>query len=62
MNYTYLCAYHTILCAYQLLPALFNYRLYCHLDIEKGLAMRWPTPFCVLSGYLYAGIFSMTRR
>ncbi len=45
MNYTYLCAYHTILCVPQLLPALFNYRLYCHLDIEKGLAIAWSNPF-----------------
>ena len=37
--------YHTVLCASRLLPALFNYRLYCHLDREKGLDHAMANPF-----------------
>ena len=43
--YTYLCVYYTYLCARQLSSALFNYRLCCHIDIEKGLTIAWSNPF-----------------
>ena len=47
----------------QLPSALFNYHLYCHIDIEKGLDHAMANPFCfVVGGYLYADIFSTTRR
>ena len=42
--YTYLCIYHTYLCASRLPSALFNYRLCCHIDIEKGVGHRVVQP------------------
>ena len=47
MRHTILCVYYTNLCATQLLFALFNYRLYCHIDIEEGLAIAWSAPFAL---------------
>ena len=45
MGHTILCVYYTILCMPRLLFALFNFRPYCHIDIEKGLATAWTNPF-----------------
>ena len=50
MGHTILCAYYTILCMPRLLFALFNFRPYCHIDIEKGLASVWSNPFCFVLG------------
>ena len=60
--YTYLCIYYTYLCDSQLPSALFNSRLCCHIDIEKGLAIEWSNPLLRVQQCLYADIFSMTRR